>query len=452
MQADPYAQEWTATAPLKLKKGQELSEDSLSLEFERRHANDLRYCHTAGAWYVWDGSRWKREGTRLAFTWAREICRQLSNGEAKFSKANTAAAVERFASAARCFAVSAEVWDRAPRLLGTPGGTVELDTGKLRPAKQADMITRTAATTPLPGVPKRWMAFLNDATRGDAGLIRFLQQIAGYALSGETSEHALFFIYGAGGNGKSVWLNTLTGILGEYATTAAMETFAASKYDKHPADLAMLKGARLVTASETEDGRTWAEAKIKQMTGGDPITARFMRRDFFTYTPEFKLVIVGNHKPRLNNVDDATRRRFNIIPFIHRPAVPNPDLEADLREEWPQILRWMIEGFLDWKQNGLIRPEVVRQATEEYFDDQDVFGQWLDECCDQGPIHRGTSARLFASWRRYAEAAGEDAGSAKSFSQTMRKRGFEAYRAAGERGFKGVDLTPKPADDDARYG
>ncbi len=188
------------------------------------------------------------------------------------------------------------------------------------------------------------------------------------------------------------------------------------------------------------------------MTGGDPITARFMRRDFFTYTPEFKLVIVGNHKPRLNNVDDATRRRFNIIPFIHRPAVPNPDLEADLREEWPQILRWMIEGFLDWKQNGLIRPEVVRQATEEYFDDQDVFGQWLDECCDQGPIHRGTSARLFASWRRYAEAAGEDAGSAKSFSQTMRKRGFEAYRAAGERGFKGVDLTPKPADDDARYG
>lgn len=455
---DLYRAEWDAagnTTPITRKARKpsaDLSEDSLSLEFEERHAGQLRYCHTAGAWYVWDGARWKLERTHLAFTWAREICRDLGDGDAKLSKASTAGAVERFAAAARCFAVTAENWDQNPLLLGTPGGTVDLETGKLRPARQGDMITKSAGTTPANyGTPKRWLEFLKATTQNDPHLIRFLQQIAGYALSGDTSEHALFFIYGAGGNGKSVWLNTLTGILGEYATTAAMETFAASKYDKHPADLAMLKGARLVTASETEDGRTWAEAKIKQMTGGDPITARFMRRDFFTYQPEFKLVIVGNHKPRLNNVDDATRRRFNIIPFIHKPAQPDPGLEAALREEWPQIMRWMIEGFLDWKEYGLARPEVVRQATEEYFDDQDVFGQWLDECCQLGPVHRGGNARLFGSWRRYAEAAGEDAGSAKSFGQAMRKRGFEAYRGGNERGFKGVDLLPQ-RQDESRYG
>lgn len=454
---DRFAAEWQdAPAPGKvvpLRKGEELSEDRLALEFERRHAGELRYCHTAGSWYVWDGARWKQERTQLAFTWAREVCRDISGGDAKFSKANTASAVERFAAAARAFAVTAEHWDQAPLLLGTPGGTVELTTGKLRPASQGDMITRAAAATPdSKGHPRRWLAFLREATRDDAELMRFLQQIAGYGLSGDTSEHALFFIYGAGGNGKSVWLNTMTGILGEYATTAAMETFAASKHDKHPADLAMLKGARLVTASETEDGRTWAEAKIKQMTGGDPVTARFMRRDFFTYQPEFKLVIVGNHKPRLNNVDDATRRRFNIIPFIHKPSAPDPGLEADLRKEWPQILRWMIEGFLDWQEHGLIRPDSVRLATDEYFEDQDVFGQWLDECCDLGGIHAGSNARLFASWRRYAEAAGEDAGSAKSFSQALRKRGFEPYRKANERGFKGVDVTPPATDESPRYG
>ena len=146
-------------------------------------------------------------------------------------------------------------------------------------------------------------------------MMRFLQQIVGYCLTGDTREHALFFIYGPGGNGKSVFLNTVSAIIGDYATTAAMDTFVASKSDRHPTDLAGLRGARLVAASETEEGRAWAEAKIKAITGGDPISARFMRQDFFTYRPQFKLVIVGNHKPVLKNVDDAAERRFNIIPF-----------------------------------------------------------------------------------------------------------------------------------------
>lgn len=430
-----------------------LSEDMLAQVFEYRHADQLRYCHTAGAWYAWTGTRWQQEKTQRAFNFAREICRDFGFSQAKFSRAATAGAVERFSQAARCFAVTAEIWDKAPWLIGTPGGTVDLLTGELRASVQDEHITRQAATAPAPTgtTPKRWLAFLEDATRGDAELIRFLQQVAGYSLTGDTSEHALFFIYGAGGNGKSVFLNTLTGILGEYAQTAAMDTFAASKHDKHPTDLAMLKGARLVSASETEDGRAWAEAKIKQMTGGDPITARFMRRDFFTYRPEFKLVIVGNHKPRLNNIDDATKRRFNIIPFIHKPTVPNPNLERVLRAEWSAILRWMIDGCLDWQKNGLQRPAVVIEATREYFEDQDVFSQWFDESCEHDAGHREANTALFTSWKRYAEAAGESAGTAKSFGEAMRKRGLEPYRTKSERGFLGLRLIQKSVDNDPRY-
>lgn len=431
----------------------ELSEDALATVFERRHAESLRYCHTAGAWYVWTGTRWQKEATSLAFNWAREICRHFGKGEAKFAKAATASAVERFAAAARCFAVIAEVWDREPWLMGTPAGTLDLRSGLVRDPAPSDHITRLAGSAMATAgtAPARWLAFLEDATRGDAELIRFLQQMAGYALTGDTSEHALFFIYGAGGNGKSVFLNTLSGILGEYATTAAMDTFTASHNDKHPTDLAMLKGARLVSASETEDGRAWAEAKIKQMTGGDPITARFMRQDFFTFRPEFKLVIVGNHKPRLNNVDDATRRRLNIIPFIHKPTTPDPDLERALRDEWPAIFRWMVDGCLDWQAHGLVRPSVVIEATREYFEDQDVFGQWIAESCDAATRFKETNTELFTSWKRYAEAAGELAGSAKAFGEAMRKRGFEPYKSGSARGFTGLRLKPSAAPHDSRF-
>ncbi len=225
--------------------------------------------------------------------------------------------------------------------------------------------------------------------------MRFLQQIAGYCLTGDTREHALFFIYGPGGNGKSVFLNTLNGILADYAETAVMDAFAASAHDKHSTDIAMLRGARLVSVSETEEGRAWAETRVKQLTGGDKVTARFMRQDNFTFTPRFKLVIVGNHKPVLTNVDDAAKRRFNIIPFTRKPPRPDQQLEEKLKAEWPGILRWMIEGCLDWQANGLVRPAIVAEATAEYFDDQDTFGQWLEEHCVQdGARVRGPGEAL----------------------------------------------------------
>ena len=260
----------------------------------------------------------------------------------------------------------------------------------MRQPDPADGITRQTAVSPSFDAAPVWENFLREATNGDVEMIRFLKQWCGYSLTGDTREHALLFVYGPGGNGKSVFLNTVAGILGDYATTAGMDTFAATRSDRHPTDLAALRGARFVSASETEEGRAWAEARIKAMTGGDLISARFMRRDFFTYKPQFKLTIVGNHKPVLRNVDEAARRRFNIVPFEYMPASPDLALEERLKAEWPAILGWMIEGCADWHKNGLLRPERVAAATAAYFGEQDIFGHWLEDECiaEPGNQHR----------------------------------------------------------------
>jgi putative DNA primase/helicase len=361
-----------------------VTEDSAALAFLEQHRAVLRFDHDIGKWFVWNGQVWRRERTKLAFCWARELVRTLTAAEtsakvrALVGKTSFAGGVERFAAADRAFAVTSELWDRDLYLLGTPGGTVDLRTGALRPAQADDFITKQTAVAPAVSADcPLWLKFLREATRGDDGLIAFLQQFCGYALTGDTKEHQLLFIYGLGGNGKGVFQNTVGDILGDYRCTAAMDTFVASPTDKHPTDLAMLRGARLVTASETEDGRAWAESKIKQITGGDKIPARFMRQDFFEYKPQFKLLLIGNHKPSLRNVDDAARRRFNIIPFTHKPPVRDLDLEDKLRTEWPAILRWLIDGCLSWQRHGLVRPKVVTKATEDYTSIPQVGEKWL---------------------------------------------------------------------------
>lgn len=429
-----------------------ITEDLAACEFAAIYRDRLRFCHDTGAWYEWNGSIWQPNRTGLAYQWARELARRLSLSEPDkvryvVNKTSFASGVERFARSDPDFAVTAEVWDSDLFLLGTPCGTVDLRTGTLRPSDPADGITKATARTPADTADcPLWLRFLDEATGGDTDLIRFLQQWCGYALTGATEEHALVFIYGPGGNGKSVFLNALTAILGAYATTAAMDTFTASRSDKHPTDLAMLRGARLVTASETEEGRAWAEARIKQMTGGDRITARFMRQDFFTFIPTFKLTIVGNHKPVLHNVDDAARRRFNIVPFTRKPARPDPQLEEKLKAEYPTILRWMIDGCLDWQKHRLVRPASVVEATDEYFSAQDLFAQWLQDDCDAEPGNSAkleNSTTLFQSWRSYAERAGESAGSQKAFAENLKRRGFEHFRSYVGRGFKGIRLKPR---------
>lgn len=429
----------------------DLSEDGIALEFARRHAQQLRYCHSTGAWFEWTGSYWRKDETDRAFAWARDLCRELSTqGLAKLKKISTASAVEKAARADQQLAVTAAVWDRDHQLLGTPGGVVDLGTGEIRPAVPQDFITKQTAIAPGDNSePELWLKFLEQVTQGDRVLIRFLQQLAGYSLTGDTREHALFYVYGPGGNGKGVYERTIKHVMADYAITAPMDMFAEAHGDRHPTELAMLRGARLVTAEETEQGRAWAQARIKWLTGGDPVTARHMRQDFFTFEPTWKLLLVGNHQPILRNVDDATRRRFNVIPFTFKPSSPDRTLEERLRAEWPAILRWMIEGCIDWQRNGLQRPAVVTTATDAYFDAQDLLTQWIDESCELAPTFAESNAHLFKSWAAFSESHGQRAGKSQTLSDELAKRPelkrIKDTLGIRGRGFEGIRVRATPA-------
>jgi putative DNA primase/helicase len=316
--------------------------------------------------------------------------------------------------------------------------TYDLRTGIGRPPDPLDYITKkTACRCAPPGTPHpQWTKFLNRVTNDNAELADFLKRWCGYCCTGFTSEHVFVFAYGTGANGKSTFVNTIHGIMGSYATIADMSTFLASNSERHPTDLAKLRGARLVVAIETQKGRRWDETKIKTLTGGDKITARFMRQDFFDYTPTFKLLICGNHKPRLSSVDEAIRRRLLLVPFTVQIPLAERDknLPDKLRTEWPAILRWMIDGCLDWQRIGLAPPKIVLNATEEYFAEQDTLQQWIDDCTENGGEFAITrTGELFMSWKDWCEKRNLKAGSEMSFSTALAEKGFEKTKEPATR-------------------
>ena len=426
------------------------SDDWIALTFTGRHAHDLRYCAAWGKWFIWDGVRWRADETKKIFDLTRKVCRDLAaqcnelDTPKQLTSSKTIAAVKWMAESDRKHATTVEQWDTDPWLLNTPGGTIDLRTGELRPNTQEDYITKVAAVTPAGKCPI-WLQFLAEITGGDQNLQDFLQRMFGYALTGVTTEHALFFLYGTGGNGKSVFINTISGILAEYHKPAPIETFTASQSERHPTDLAGLRGARCVTAVETEEGRKWAESKIKALTGGDAISARFMRQDFFEYVPQFKLIIAGNHKPGLRSVDEAIRRRFNLIPFTVTipPEKRDLDLAEKLKAEWPAILQWGVEGCKQWQKIGLAPPKAVTDATNAYLESEDAVRVWLEECCELKRDTFEPRTKLYASWRLWAERTGEEARSAKWLYERLEAlHGVHPYKGHAARGFKGVHIKP----------
>lgn len=426
----------------------ELTEDGLATAFTELYGQTLKFCHSSSRWHHWNGQYWQKHPGNRTIHLVRKFLHYEAYGQKSFCSARAAGAIESLLRQSPEHAVDFSYWDRDGYLLGTPNGAVNLRTGRLLSPDPALSISKCAAVAPEQGEPKTWLQFLRDATNGDEDVIRYLQQICGYALTGSTEEHAMFFVYGPGGNGKSVFLNTLSGVLGDYSRASSMDTLTVSKNDRHPTELAMLRGARLVTASETEEGKAWAEAKIKQLTGSDPISARFMRQDFFEFTPQFKLIVVGNHAPQLRTVDEAIKRRFNFIPFMHKPLQPDHKLEGRLRKEWPQILKWMIEGCLEWQKSGLVRPAAVSIATDEYFEEQDLFRQWLEDCCDVGPDFRQPFEPLFNSWSGYAHDRGEAKGTEMSFRDALKRNGFVMKKSGGIRRRVGLQIKESVMDSD----
>lgn len=431
------------------------TEDGVALRFGDRFAGELQFDHTSRTWFAWSGVRWQPDKRKSAFAWTRELCREVAKGlgrdrQAKVRSANFCGNVERFAQADQRLATTAEVWDADPMMLGHPTGMVDLNNCTFLPPNPALNITKLVAATP--DDPSNyhcphWEKFLDEATGGSKPFQRFLQQLAGYCLTGDTSEQKLFFIHGDGGTGKSTYVRTLAGALADYAVNSPMETFTASKHDAHPTELAMLAGARLVTASETERGRKWAESRVKMLTGGDPVTARFMRQDHFSFIPQLKLVLVGNHAPALSSVDDAMRRRLVIIPFRIRPQVVDKELPERLRREHAGILGWALHGLQDYLGGGRVfaLPTEVTGATDSYISDQDLMAKWLSDRTECDDKFAAASVDLFNDWAFYARLNNADAGTQADFKEAMERRGF-VYgqpRVKGKqvRGFKGIRLA-----------
>jgi putative DNA primase/helicase len=423
------------------------TDEALALRFAAEHTDRLRFVATWGKWLIFDGKRWRLDETLNAFDLARKVCRAASaecnkaKVAATVASAKTVAAVVQLARADRRMAAVADQFDADPWLLNTIAAVINLRTSETRPHAPGDYLTQLAAVSAGGDCPT-WHAFLDRVTAGSAPLKAFLQRAAGYSSTGSTREHALFFLYGTGANGKSVFLGTIAGILADYHRTAAIETFTASTADRHPTDVASLRSARLVTAIETEEGRRWAESRIKQLTGGDKVSARFMRQDFFEFAPQFKLWVAGNHKPGLRSVDEAIRRRFNLVPFtVTIPPEERDDaLPERLRAEWPGILAWMIEGSAAWQETGLAAPPVVTDATAAYLEAEDALAAWIDACADRDLSAWETTTNLYASFKAWGEQSGEYVGSVKRLTGLLEARGFTPLRKSSGRGFLGLRI------------
>lgn len=423
-----------------------LSEDALAAVFVRDRGADWASVAALG-WLHWDGRRWQRDVTSRVREEVRQVCRAATAGldsprEARrIASDRTIAAVLRIAAADPAIACPADVFDAYPMLLNTPDGMVDLDTEKTRPHDRDCRLTQMTGTSPGQACP-RWMAFLAEVTGGDVALQGYLARLAGYCLTGSNREQVFAFFHGPGGNGKSVFLQTLAAALGDYAATATLDTFMATAQGRHLTELAGLRAARLVIVPETEAGRSWAEGRIKMITGGERIRANFMRQDHFEYLPQFKLIIAGNHRPALNGVGEAMRRRLHLVPFevTIPPGARDPRLTSTLQGELPGILGWMIAGCRDWQQQGLAPPARITCAVDDYLAEEDLFGQWIDECCATGPRAKAQSLRLYQCWKSWAEARGLDAGSQRSLGEELRRRGFIPTKVAGARGWQGIAL------------
>ena len=438
-------------------------DEAIALAFADRHAADLRFVALWSKWLIWDGSRWRADDTIVAFDRARTLCREIAatfkgKRAATIASARTVAAVASLVRADRRHAAAADQWDTRLTRLSMPARTIDLETGRDHAPDPLDYSTKRTAVTAAPEGTScpLWLAFLHRVTGEDEELIGFLQRFLGYCLSGLVSEHSLLFLFGAGSNGKSVFTAVLAAILDDYAIIAPMEMFIATRAERHPTEIARLRGARLVVAHETQKGRRWDESKLKTLTGGDKLSARFMRADFFDFAPTHKFIIAGNHKPSFRTVDEAIRRRFLLVPFT--VCIPkeerDPTLTEKLKAEGPAILRWMVDGFLEWQCDGLMVPDKVRVATEEYLADQDALTEWTEECVEKVDDEDAfvKTRDLFKRWKGWCEERNLNPGAVTVFTDGLKDRGFEPRRTEKARGFKGVQLIEPQPDDAKRNG
>ncbi len=416
-----------------------------------QHGDDLRYCPQLG-WMVFDGRRFKpdvgaveveRRAKATVLTIYAEAGAAADAGERKnlsrwAQQSESRTSLANMVALARTepgVTVEPGQLDVDPWLLNVANGTIDLRTGVLRPHRREDLITKLIDIVygdPDDIACPTWLALLERILPSEE-LRRFLQRAIGYSLTGDTSEQVLFMCIGVGANGKTTTLDGCSRLLGDYGRRTDFTTFLASDQEHVRNDIAALAGSRFVYAMEVEQGRRLSEVVVKELTGGDTISARFLHREFFEFTPQFKLWLAANHKPEVRGTDHAIWRRIRLIPF----TVTIPEKEQDrqlpekLRAELPGILSWAIRGCLDWQKLGLSPPDEVRQATQAYREEQDLLGGFITDRCDVAAGNKESAASLFDEYVVWAQDSGEQPVTKRTFGRLLRDRGFADGKGTG---------------------
>lgn len=421
-----------------------------------RHGDSIRFTVEAG-WLVWDGCRWRMdEGNLRIHAFAKDtalaIFDEIKNApdrDARMKHAKRSQdrrAVENMialATSEEPIRAALTDFDTDPWLLNVQNGTIDLRTGQLNPHRREDLITKLVPIKYEANARcDRWHQFLWRILDGDEELYGYLQRVIGYSLTGSTAEQVLHFLYGYGANGKSVLCEILRALLGEYAVVCSPEMLMTSRIGAVPNDVARLRGCRVALMNETAQDSKFNEAKLKDLTGGDSLSARYLHKEYFDFEPTHKLFIRGNHKPSIRGTDDGIWRRLRLVPFAVSISQEeqDPQLLEKLRGELPGILRWAVEGCIEWQRGGLKPPLVVTAAVERYRAESDTLARFIDERCTRRAHAQVKSSIFFGRYRQFCEEAGERCTTAKELPQEMLRLGFERKRTNSGAVFLGVDL------------
>lgn len=427
-----------------------LSDVGNAQRFATQHAGSLIYVPERERWMEWCGVRWEADMSGRVTELAKQVAAGIQDEAKVAANHDLSKAIVRHAKATNhvsrikamielakstpSVVVPSSQLDQAPTLLAVRNGTVDLETCALKPGDPLDRITMLAnvAYDESAKCPA-FNTFLERVAGGDDELAGYLQRVVGYAISGFTSEQCLFFLYGPGANGKSTLLNVLGDVLGEgYCRVTPAETIMA-RPGAGPAnvELARLPRARVVVTNEIEEGAWLAESLVKQITGGDKLVARQLYKDYFEFKPQFKLFVAGNHKPVIRSDDHGIWRRIHLVPFL--TTIPmedrDPKLAEKLCKEGPGILNWAVAGFASWRQLGLAPPRAVTEAVDEYKQEMDLFGQWLEDCCILRGNAETRAARAYEVYRFWAIRNGYRPMTNASFGRKVKER-FHAPRTS----------------------
>ena len=417
-----------------------------------RWGHNLRYAHLWERWLIWDGKRWAPDMTGEIQRSARETIAYLKRRAAVLPDKKHADTLWNWAikseSASRLnnmvnlahdepgVPVPVERLDQQPMRLTVENGTIDLTTGKLGPHRRGDLITKMAPVVYDPDAAcPRWEAFLSRIMDGRQDLIQFLQRALGFSLTGDTRRRALIIFYGnQGRNGKSTLIDTIHTMLGDYALNTAPEVLMVRRGESaNTNDIARLRGARFVAARESEDGQRLSESVVKQMTGGDIMTARFLYQESFDFKPEFKLFLATNHKPQVRATDEGFWDRIRLVPFTQR--IPedevDPELPGKLLEELPGILAWCVRGCLMWRQEGLGTAEAIEAATQDYRTENDALGLFLDACCTRVPHARTPASQLYKAYEAWCIENGQYCLKQAAFGRKLSELNIPAEKGSG---------------------